>query len=142
MAAMFLMYQPFKNLTRTYATLHHGLAGAERVFEILDEVPSIKDKPDAKIAAPFAKAIEFHDVNFSYAALPVLDHVNLKIRAGEMVALVGMSGAGKSTLADLIPRFYDVSAGKISLDAVDIRDLTIKLVALENRHRNAAYVFV
>ena len=102
-----------------------ALAGAERVFEILDEVPSIKDKPDAKIAAPFAKAIEFHDVNFSYASLPVLDHVNLKIRAGEMVALVGMSGAGKSTLADLIPRFYDVSAGKISLDAVDIRDLTI-----------------
>ena len=125
MAAMFLMYQPFKNLTRTYATLHQGLAGAERVFEILDEVPNIKDKPDAKIAAPFAKAIEFHDVNFSYAALPVLNHVNLKIRAGEMVALVGMSGAGKSTLADLIPRFYDVSAGRISLDGVDIRDLTI-----------------
>jgi ATP-binding cassette, subfamily B, bacterial MsbA len=125
MAAMFLMYQPFKNLTRTYTLLHQGLAGAERVFEILDEPPSIKDKPDAQMAPRFAKAIEFHDVRFAYGAKPVLNCINLTIRAGEVVALVGMSGAGKSTLADLIPRFYDVSSGQITIDGVDIRDVSL-----------------
>lgn len=126
MTAMFLMYQPFKNLTRTYTMLHQGLAGAERVFEILDEVPNIADKPGARPATPLTRAVEFHDVSFSYGTDPVLSHVNLAIRAGEMVALVGMSGAGKSTLADLIPRFYDVSSGRITLDGVDIRDLTLE----------------
>jgi ATP-binding cassette, subfamily B, bacterial MsbA len=125
MAAMFLMYQPFKNLTRTYTLLHQGLAGAERVFEILDEPPTIKDKPDAQIAPRFAKAIQFHDVSFAYGAKPVLNRVNLTIRAGEVVALVGISGAGKSTLADLIPRFYDVSSGRITIDGVDIRDVSL-----------------
>ena len=125
MAAMFFMYQPFKNLTRTYTVLHQGLAGAERVFEILDEPPSIRDKPDAPMAPRFAKAIEFHDVSFAYGAKPVLSHVNLTLRAGEVVALVGMSGAGKSTLADLIPRFYDVNSGQITIDGVDIRDVSL-----------------
>jgi subfamily B ATP-binding cassette protein MsbA len=125
MAAMFLMYQPFKSLTRTYTVLHQGLAGAERVFEILDEPPSITDKPGAKNAPRFAKAIEFHDVSFAYGATQVLNRINLTIRAGEMVALVGMSGAGKSTLADLIPRFYDVSSGKITIDGVDIREVNV-----------------
>ncbi len=125
MTAMFLMYQPFKSLTRTYTILHQGLAGAERVFEILDEPPSIQDKPDAIIAPRFAKAIEFHDVSFAYGSKPVLTHINLTIRAGEIVALVGMSGAGKSTLADLIPRFYDVTSGQITIDGVDIRDVNL-----------------
>ena len=125
MAAMFLMYQPFKSLTRTYTVLHQGLAGAERVFEILDEAPIITDKPDAKVAPCFAKAIEFHNVSFAYGATPVLNRINLTIRAGEKVALVGVSGAGKSTLADLIPRFYDVSSGQITIDGVDIRDVNL-----------------
>jgi subfamily B ATP-binding cassette protein MsbA len=125
MTAMFLMYQPFKSLTRTYTMLHQGLAGAERVFEILDEPPSIQDKPDAIIAPRFAKAIEFRDVSFAYGSKPVLTHINLTIRAGEIVALVGMSGAGKSTLADLIPRFYDVASGEITIDGVDIRDVNL-----------------
>lgn len=131
MAAMFLMYQPFKSLTRTYTILHQGLAGAERVFEILDELPNITDKPDAKMAPRFSKAIEFHDVSFAYAAKPVLTRINLTIRAGEVVALVGMSGAGKSTLADLIPRFYDVNGGQITIDGVNIRD--VQLVTLRSQ---------
>ena len=126
MAAMFLMYQPFKSLTRTYTMLHQGLAGAERVFEILDDSPSVKDKPDAKVAPRFARAIEFHRVSFAYGATPVLKHVNLVIHAGEMVALVGISGAGKSTLADLIPRFYDVGSGRITIDGEDIRDVAVE----------------
>jgi subfamily B ATP-binding cassette protein MsbA len=125
LAAMFLMYQPFKGLTRTYAMVQQGLAGAERVFEILDEAPEIRDRPNAQAAPRFARAIEFHDVSFAYGATPVLKGVNLVIRAGEMVALVGVSGAGKSTLADLIPRFYDAGSGRITIDGVDIRDVTL-----------------
>ena len=126
MAAMFLMYQPFKSLTRTYTSVHQGLAGAERVFEILDESPGVKDRPEARVAPRFSRVIEFHDVSFAYAATPVLKRVNLAIRAGEMAALVGISGAGKSTLADLIPRFYDVGSGRITMDGIDIRDLTLE----------------
>jgi subfamily B ATP-binding cassette protein MsbA len=126
MAAMFLMYQPFKGLTKTYTLVHQGIAGAERVFEILDEESEVKEKPDARDAAPFADALEFCNVSFGYSDKLVLKNINLRIKAGEMVALVGVSGVGKSTLADLIPRFYDVTSGKITLDGVDIRDLTLE----------------
>lgn len=126
MAAMFLMYQPFKGLTRTYTAVHQGLAGAERVFEILDEIPEIKDKPGAREAKHFSKGIRLDDVHFAYGETPVLKNINLTIEAGQMIALVGMSGVGKSTLVDLIPRFYDVQSGRITLDGEDIRDLTVR----------------
>ena len=126
MAAMFLMYAPFKSLTRTYAVVHQGMAGAERIFEILDEQPEIREKAGAKEADVFHGAVEFNDVSFAYDQRPVLRDINLKVSAGEMVALVGVSGVGKSTLADLIPRFYDVTRGRISIDGTDVRDLTLK----------------
>ena len=126
MTAMFLMYQPFKGLTRTYTTVHQGLAGAERVFEVLDELPEIRDKPGATEARLFSDRIEFRDVSFAYGETPVLKHIDLTIEAGQMIALVGMSGVGKSTMVDLIPRFYDVQAGRITLDDRDIRDLTVR----------------
>jgi ATP-binding cassette, subfamily B, bacterial MsbA len=126
MAAMFLMYGPFKGLSRTYTSVHQGLAGAERVFEVLDEKPAITDKPNARLAKPFAEEIEFQNVSFAYADAPVLKQIDLTIKAGQTVAVVGMSGVGKSTLVDLIPRFYDVSAGRILLDGVDIRDITVR----------------
>ena len=126
MAAMFLMYQPFKGLTKTYTMIHQGIAGAERVFEVLDEKSEVEEKPGAREAAPFAETVEFCNVSFGYGDKLVLKNINLRIKAGEMVALVGVSGVGKSTLADLIPRFYDVTAGKVTLDGVDIRDLTLK----------------
>ncbi|MFQ5903428.1 MAG: ABC transporter ATP-binding protein, partial [Candidatus Binatia bacterium] len=126
MTAMFLMYQPFKHLTKTYATIQQGIAGAERIFEILDVEPEIKDRPDARPAAPFSREIELQDISFGYGNKLVLRNINLKIKAGEMVALVGVSGVGKSTLADLIPRFYDVTSGKITIDGVDIRDVTLE----------------
>jgi subfamily B ATP-binding cassette protein MsbA len=126
MAAMFLMYAPFKGLSRTYTAVHQGLAGAERVFEMLDEKPEITDKPEAQSAKPFARSIEFQNVSFAYAESPVLKNINLTVEAGQMVALVGMSGVGKSTLVDLIPRFYDVKSGRILIDQIDVRDLTVK----------------
>ena len=125
MAAMFLMYQPFKSLTRTYTAIQQGMVGAERVFEILDMEPEIQNRSGAKPAGRFSREIEFHAVCFGYARKLVLKHINLKISAGEMVALVGMSGVGKSTLADLIPRFYDVTSGKITIDGMDVREVTL-----------------
>lgn len=138
LAAMFLMYQPFKSLAKTYTLVQQGIAGAERVFEILDLEPDIREKPDAKAASRFSHAIEFHDVSFGYHDKEVLKNIHLKVRAGEMVALVGVSGVGKSTLADLIPRFYDVTSGRITMDGVDIRDLTLKSlrsqIGIVNQH--------
>src|SRR6476659_6387173 len=128
MAAMFLMYQPFKGLTKTYTTVQQGIAGAERVFEVLDEKPEVEERVGARQAQSFTDALILQNVSFSYGDKPVLKGINLTVKAGEMVALVGMSGVGKSTLADLIPRFYDVNAGKIMLDGVDIRDLTLRSV--------------
>jgi subfamily B ATP-binding cassette protein MsbA len=125
LTAMFMMYQPFKKLASTNSTVQQGIAAAERVFEILDTRSDIQEKPDAKPAAKFAHAIEFHNVSFGYGHKPVLRNIDLKVGAGEMVALVGVSGVGKSTLADLVPRFYDVTAGKITLDGADVRDVTM-----------------
>ncbi|OGQ81730.1 MAG: ABC transporter permease [Deltaproteobacteria bacterium RIFCSPLOWO2_12_FULL_60_19] len=126
LVAMFLMYQPFKGLAKTYTMIHQGIAGAERIFEVLDADPEIKDRPGAQPAPRFAREIGFHNVSFGYARKLVLSDIDLKVRAGEMVALVGVSGVGKSTLADLVPRFYDVTAGKITIDGVDIRDVTVE----------------
>ena len=126
MTAMFLLYGPFKGLSRTYTLVHQGIAGAERVFEVLDEVPDVRSSANAKPAERFGHSIEFHNVSFGYTDKPVLKNINLKIRAGQVVALVGVSGVGKSTLADLIPRFYDVTAGRITVDGVDVRDLTLE----------------
>jgi subfamily B ATP-binding cassette protein MsbA len=126
MMAMFLLYQPFRSLAKTYAVIQQGITGAERIFEVLDSEPEIRNAPDAKPAQGFSEAIQFHNVSFGYARKLVLKNINLKVRAGEMVAVVGVSGVGKSTLADLVPRFYDVASGKITLDGVDIRDLTLE----------------
>lgn len=125
MTAMFLMYQPFKHLSRTYSLIYQGMAGAERIFEVLDCVPEIRDKPGCREAPRFQSGIELHHVSFSYGESSVLKNINLKINWGEVIALVGVSGGGKSTLADLIPRFYDVGAGKITIDGVDIREVTL-----------------
>jgi subfamily B ATP-binding cassette protein MsbA len=126
MTAMFLMYQPFKKLAGTNTLLQQGIVAADRIYEILDMQSDVRDKATATAAPRLAHAIEFHDVCFGYEDKLVLKDINLTINRGEMVALVGTSGVGKSTLADLIPRFYDVTSGKITLDGIDIRDLTLE----------------
>jgi len=123
---LFLLYEPFKRLVKTVYTIQTGLAGADRVFELLDTPATIVDRPGAAPLAGMRQGIAFEDVTFQYeAGNPVLRNIDLRIPAGQVVALVGMSGGGKSTLADLIPRFYDVNAGRITIDGRDIRDLTI-----------------
>jgi len=123
-----LLYQPVRELSGVWERVQRSMAGAERVAELLDEAPDIVEKPDAVTLTGRAKgAIKLKDVGFRYAqGNPVLEDINLEIAPGTVVALVGSTGVGKTTLANLIPRFYDVSEGSITLDGHDIRDLTIQ----------------
>jgi subfamily B ATP-binding cassette protein MsbA len=124
---LFLLYEPFRRLVRTNYTIQQGLAGADRVFELLDTAPQVIDRPDAAVLRGVRHGIEFHEVSFAYEpGEPVLRGINLRIPVGQVVALVGTSGGGKSTLADLIPRFYDVCGGRITIDGRDIRDVTLR----------------
>jgi ATP-binding cassette subfamily B protein len=107
--------------------LTKGMAGFRRFTELLDEQPDIADRPGAVPAPALAGDIEFHDVSFSYEGQEaVFRNLSLSIEAGETVALVGPSGAGKTTLASLIPRFYEVDAGAITIDGIDVRDMTLR----------------
>ncbi|GAA5032746.1 antibiotic ABC transporter ATP-binding protein [Marivirga lumbricoides] len=117
---------PAKSLSTAFSNVQRGLASADRIFTILDTEPGITNKPDAAEFKHFTDSIEFKDVSFSYAKDPVLNHINLKVNKGEMIALVGPSGGGKSTLADLIPRFYDVNSGAILVDGKPIQDFKIE----------------
>lgn len=129
-AAMFLVYEPFKRLARTNNTIQQSLGAAERVFEMIDAPTEVPEDPEAVELAPGFHSIRFENVSFRYKTDWVLQDINLEIPAGRMVALVGMSGGGKSTLADLIPRFYDVEQGSITVDNIDIRKL--KLASLRS----------
>jgi ATP-binding cassette, subfamily B, bacterial MsbA len=125
LTAMLLLYDPFKGLTKTNNVVQQGLAAAGRVFEMLDQPSDVVDRPGASTLDGFADRIRFEQVMFHYEAEPVLRGIDLEIRRGEAVALVGRSGAGKSTLSDLIPRFYDVTGGRITIDGRDVRDLKL-----------------
>lgn len=121
------VYAPVKRLARVHNSLRTLQGATQRVFGIMNTDPVIKDRPGAVDMPRHRGSIEFDNVRFGYnAADLVLRGVSFKIQAGEMVAFVGSTGAGKSTLLDLIPRFYDVTAGAIRIDGMDIRDVTLK----------------
>jgi len=129
---MLSMMQPIKILSQVNITIQQGLAASRRVFDVLDSVPTVKDGPDARPVQRLEKEIRMEGVGFAYDAdTPVLREIDLTIPRGSAVALVGPSGAGKSTLADLIPRFYDPTEGRITLDGSDLRDLRIADVRRE-----------
>jgi subfamily B ATP-binding cassette protein MsbA len=126
---MFKSYDPIRRLSRLQHDLQQGLASSARIFRVMDEQMEMRDKPDAVSLTGFSREIEFRDVSFSYGAgfdLPVLEHVSFRVRAGEMIAIVGQSGAGKSTLTNLIPRFYDATEGTVLIDGRDVRDLRLE----------------
>ncbi len=115
--------RPAKALTDSFANIHHGLAAGERVLQLIDEKNEVVDKEGAIEVRSFQDTIAFDQVHFAYETKEVLSDINLEIKKGQTVALVGPSGGGKSTLVDLIPRFMDVSAGAIYFDGKDLRDL-------------------
>ena len=124
--ALLLAYQPLKSLANLNASLQEGLAAAERVFEVLDVEPTIRDMPGARPLRVEGGEIRLKGVRFGYApGIVALDGISLTVPAGRTVALVGPSGAGKSTILNLIPRFFDVDEGCIAIDGQDIRSVTL-----------------
>jgi ATP-binding cassette, subfamily B, bacterial MsbA len=118
--------QPAKNFSNGITSVQKGTVSAQRIFDIIDTVPAVQNKPDAKDVKEFSQSIEFKNVGFSYDKEPVLQNINLKIGKGKTIALVGPSGGGKSTLADLVPRFYDPAQGEVLLDGVSLKDYEIE----------------
>lgn len=128
LAALMMLYKPLKDVTKVNMALQLALSSAERVFELIDSPTAIADKPDAVPLPPFAREIRYENVSFRYGDEPVLSNVDLTIRRGETVAIVGPSGAGKTTLVNLLPRLYDPTEGRVTLDGVDLRDATLESV--------------
>ncbi len=125
--ALIKMYEPIKRLTGVNNSFQQAVGASERVFHYLDVRSEIHDRPGAIVLPRFEREIVFENVDFEYdAETAILRGVNLRIRKGEVVAIVGSSGAGKSTLANLIPRFFDVTRGRILMDGHDIRDVSVK----------------
>ena len=122
---------PAKSISQSLSNIQRGLASAERIFKLIDEKPKIQNVQNPVIINDFQEEIRFDNVSFIYEKEPVLQNVNLSIKKGETVALVGSSGAGKSTLADLVPRFYDATEGSISIDGKPIQQIDI--TALRNQ---------
>ena len=128
MGALILMYGPVKKLSRVNAGIQQAIASAQRIFETMDVETEVQNRPHAKALGRLQEDITFQNVGFQYETDPdkwILRDINLTVRSGEIVAIVGLSGAGKTTLAHLLPRFHDVSDGAIFFDGVDIRDGTL-----------------
>ena len=116
---------PVRKLTQFSEMYMQGTAGFSRFLEVMRTEPGIKDKPGAKEMGPVRGEIEYKDVSFDYGnGVPVLSHIDLHVKPGECLAVVGPSGGGKTTLCQLLPRFYDVCEGSVSVDGMDVRDVT------------------
>ncbi|MBI2877279.1 MAG: lipid A export permease/ATP-binding protein MsbA [Candidatus Tectomicrobia bacterium] len=127
LVAITMMYGPIKKLSKVNNMIQQALAAAARVFEVLDLPPEIQEKAEAIALPEVSREIRFENLSFAYAAAgpTVLKEITLRIRKGEVVAIVGSSGVGKSTLVDLLPRFFNPTEGRITIDGVDIRDVTL-----------------
>jgi subfamily B ATP-binding cassette protein MsbA len=126
LTALAMMYAPIKKLNKVNLSLNTALSAAERVFRMLDVPNEVVEKPGAVVLQSVGAGVHYENVTFTYGHDPVLRSIDLRVAPGEIVALVGGSGAGKSTLVNLLPRFYDVTGGRITVDGVDVRDATLK----------------
>lgn len=127
LTALIMLYTPIKSIGGTYNSVLMSFLAIERVFDILDTVPTITDKSGARNMKSDIHEIEYKNVNFEYVkGVPVLQNINFRVKRGETIAFVGNSGGGKSTVVSLLPRFYDVTSGSILIDGIDVRDITLK----------------
>ena len=125
-AYLMMLQRPIRMLGMTINTYARAVAAGERIFEILDTQSEIEEKPDAVDMASVAGNVKFESVSYKASGLPVLQDITIEARAGEVIGIVGSTGSGKSTIINLLPRFYDVTGGRITLDGYDIRDLTFR----------------
>ena len=135
--ALILLYTPVKNIGNNLNSVQFSFFAIERIFEVLDSVPAIRDKDNAISLDRKHTSIQFKNVNFEYVKnRPVLKNINLDVKCGETIAFVGNSGGGKTTIVNLLPRFYDIKSGSIEIDGTDIRNYS-----LESLRDNIAVVF-
>ncbi|MBZ5525484.1 MAG: ABC transporter ATP-binding protein/permease [Acidobacteriia bacterium] len=128
--AVFRLYDPIRKFAVFNNSFRSSMGASSQIFKFMDEEDEVKERPAAMELPPFRESVRFEEVSFSYGenngnSSSILRNVNLEVRAGEIVAIVGSSGAGKSTLVQLIPRFFDVTGGVIRIDGHDVRDLTL-----------------
>jgi ABC-type multidrug transport system fused ATPase/permease subunit len=116
-------YKPVKTLTGSYASIMESIAGAGRLFQVLDMEEDPPDRPDAQVMTGLSHSICFRDVHFDYGEGEILRGIDLEVQPGEVIAFVGRTGTGKSTLMDLLLRFHDPTSGSIEIDGIDLRDL-------------------
>ncbi|HUL32212.1 MAG TPA: ABC transporter ATP-binding protein [Thermodesulfobacteriota bacterium] len=128
LVSVFLCYRPVRDLSKVNLEIQEGLAGAARVFELLDTSTDIEEEEGAISLPPVSQEIDIEEVTFKYEEEVVLRDISLHVSVGEVIALVGMSGAGKTSLVNLLPRFYDVEQGRILIDGYDLRKVTLKSV--------------
>ena len=121
--------QPIQQIAVLWTNIQNAIAGAERIFSILDEKPAVSDKPSAKAMAEIKGRVEFNEVSHEYEdGVPVLKKVSFAAEPGQTIAIVGPTGAGKTTIINLLPRFYDVTHGSVKIDGVDVRDVTAESI--------------
>lgn len=126
LALFYNIINPAKSLSTSFSNMQKGSAAIQRIDEVLNAPVTVDDNPDGKKINSFNESIEFRNVSFSYEDFSILKNINLTIKKGQTVALVGSSGAGKSTLADLVPRFHDVTGGELLIDGVNIKDYSLR----------------
>jgi subfamily B ATP-binding cassette protein MsbA len=127
--ALFRAYEPVKSIGGVYQQFEQAHGATVQVFEFLQLNEEVSERPGARSLAPFSRQVEFDGANFWYdPGSPVLRGINLRVKAGEMIAIVGPSGAGKTTLVNLLPRFHDVTSGALRIDGVDVREATLRSV--------------
>lgn len=126
LACLLSLMRPIKRLTNVYSINQQAMAAADRIFDVLDAKSSVCEKPSAIELPKIKKSVKFENVSFRYDDRTILQDINFEVHVGEIAAFVGPSGVGKTTLVNLLPRFYDVSTGRVTVDGIDIKECTLK----------------